>query len=94
MTRTIRALAGGAALALFSAVSPMPAIAQARGRRRHSPRRRRAARPTPPLIMTTDAWEDGGVIPNKYTMAGRHGGGVARAEMVASARRARRASCC
>ena len=23
----------------------------------------------PPLIMTTDAWEDGGVIPNKYTGA-------------------------
>jgi len=23
----------------------------------------------PPLIMTTTAWEDGGVIPNKYTMA-------------------------
>src|SRR6202521_2308076 len=24
---------------------------------------------TPPLIMTTTAWEDGGIIPNKYTMA-------------------------
>jgi len=24
---------------------------------------------TPPLIMTTSAWEDGGVIPDKYTMA-------------------------
>jgi Raf kinase inhibitor-like YbhB/YbcL family protein len=24
---------------------------------------------TPPLIMTTTAWEDGGVIPEKYTMA-------------------------
>jgi Raf kinase inhibitor-like YbhB/YbcL family protein len=24
---------------------------------------------TPPLIMTTTAWEDGGVIPNKFTMA-------------------------
>lgn len=24
---------------------------------------------TPPLIMTTPAWEDGGIIPNKYTMA-------------------------
>ena len=23
----------------------------------------------PPLIMTTTAWEDGGVIPNRYTMA-------------------------
>ena len=24
---------------------------------------------TPPLLMTTTAWEDGGVIPNKYTQA-------------------------
>src|SRR5205809_4213806 len=24
---------------------------------------------TPPLLMTTTAWEDGGVIPDKYTMA-------------------------
>jgi Raf kinase inhibitor-like YbhB/YbcL family protein len=24
---------------------------------------------TPPLLMTSTAWEDGGVIPNKYTMA-------------------------
>jgi hypothetical protein len=24
---------------------------------------------TPPLIMTTAAWEDGGVIPDKYTQA-------------------------
>ena len=28
-----------------------------------------AAPATPPLIMTSPAWEDGGVIPNKYTMA-------------------------
>jgi Raf kinase inhibitor-like YbhB/YbcL family protein len=25
---------------------------------------------TPPLLMTTTAWEDGGVIPDKYTQAG------------------------
>src|SRR6476646_2052123 len=25
---------------------------------------------TPPLIMTSTAWEDGGVIPDKYTQAG------------------------
>ena len=24
---------------------------------------------TPPLIMTSTAWEDGGVIPDKYTQA-------------------------
>ncbi len=30
----------------------------------------------PPLIMTTTAWEDGGVIPNKYTMAAEGGAAV------------------
>ena len=28
---------------------------------------------TPPLIMTSTAWEDGGVIPNKFTQAARRG---------------------
>jgi Raf kinase inhibitor-like YbhB/YbcL family protein len=28
---------------------------------------------TPPLIMTSSAWEDGGVIPNKYTQAAEGG---------------------
>src|SRR5690349_5576055 len=36
-----------------------PAGAQARGR----------GPATPPLIMTSTAWEDGGVIPDKYTQA-------------------------
>ena len=71
MTTTIRTLAGGAALALISAVTLVPVIAQT------PPAGAPAAQPpaggrgpaNPPLIMTTDAWEDSGVIPNKYTMA-------------------------
>ena len=31
---------------------------------------------TPPLIMTSPAWEDGGVIPNKYTQAAEGGAAV------------------
>jgi Raf kinase inhibitor-like YbhB/YbcL family protein len=39
-----------------------PAGAQGRAAGRGGPA-------TPPLIMTTTAWEDGGVIPDKFTMA-------------------------
>ena len=74
MSRTLRAAAVGAAVALFSAVSfasavaqtsqtPAPAAGQARGAGG------RGGPAVPPLIMTTTAWEDGGVIPDKYTMA-------------------------
>ena len=66
MTRTMRTLAGGAALALISAVSLVPVIAQTPAAQPPAGGRGPA---NPPLIMTTDAWEDGGVIPNKYTMA-------------------------
>src|SRR5690348_15332615 len=38
---------------------------------------------TPPLIMTSTAWEDGGVIPDKYTQAA--GPTAPRAQMVAGA---------
>ena len=31
---------------------------------------------TPPLVMTSTAWEDGGVIPNKYTQAAEGGAAV------------------
>ena len=31
---------------------------------------------TPPLLMTSSAWEDGGVIPNKYTQAAEGGAAV------------------
>ena len=42
--------------------TPTPAGAQGRAGGRGGPA-------APPLIMTTTAWEDGGVIPDKYTMA-------------------------
>ncbi len=48
----------GAAVALLT-VSAGPILAQGRGR----------GPAVPPLLMTTTAFEDGGVIPNKYTQA-------------------------
>jgi Raf kinase inhibitor-like YbhB/YbcL family protein len=50
-----------AAISASSAQQP-PAGGAAQGRGGRGPA-------TPPLIMTTTAWEDGGVIPDKYTMA-------------------------
>jgi Raf kinase inhibitor-like YbhB/YbcL family protein len=55
MTATLTA---ATSLALL-AQAPPPGGGQGRGR---GPQ-------TPPLIMTTTAWEDGGVIPDKYTAA-------------------------
>ena len=49
----------GTAIAAVSAQQP-PAGGRGTGAR---------VPPAPPLIMTTTAWEDGGVIPDKYTMA-------------------------
>ena len=74
MSRTLRGAAVGAAVALLSVVSfasavaqtsqtPAPTAGQARGAGG------RGGPAVPPLIMTTTAWEDGGVIPDKYTMA-------------------------
>src|SRR5689334_23799665 len=63
MTR--RAVSLAAALAAFGLVSVAaqqpPAGAPGRGGGRGPA--------TPPLIMTSSAWEDGGVIPDKYTQA-------------------------
>jgi len=72
MTRSMRSTTGFLAAALLAAgvaaigaqapQTPAPAGGQGRaggGR----------GTPVPPLIMTTTAWEDGGVIPDKYTMA-------------------------
>ena len=61
MTRAIRI---GATVALLAAAGLMaqPLLAQRAGARAGGPR-------TPPLLLTTSAWEDGGVIPDKYTMA-------------------------
>ena len=56
----VRSMTGLAAVVVLVApLAVQAAGGQGRGR---GPR-------TPPLIMTTTAWEDGGVIPNKYTMA-------------------------
>jgi len=57
---TTAALTVAASLALL-AQGPPPGGGQGRGAGR-GPQ-------TPPLIMTTTAWEDGGVIPDKYTQA-------------------------
>jgi Raf kinase inhibitor-like YbhB/YbcL family protein len=54
-----------AGLASAIAQTPPPAPAGAQGRGAGG----RGGPATPPLIMTTTAWEDGGVIPEKYTMA-------------------------
>src|SRR5438309_7236990 len=61
MTRHIAGKAAGllAVGVLFFGLAPA-AAQQAAGR----------GPATPPLIMTTTAWEDGGVIPDKYTQAG------------------------
>ncbi len=54
-------LAAGVALAQERQGGPAGAAGQGRGGGR-GPQ-------TPPLLMTTTAWEDGGVIPDKYTQA-------------------------
>ena len=63
-TKMTRAIRIGATAALLAAAGLMaqPLLAQRAGPRAGGPR-------TPPLLMTTTAWDDGGVIPNKYTMA-------------------------
>ncbi len=47
-----------------------------------APGEKPAARPAPGpgLTLTTTAFEDGGIIPNKYTMR-RSGGGLAEADL-------------
>ena len=62
MTPTMRSII--AAMALSAAAAP--ALAQTPAAQPPAGGRGPA---NPPLIMTTDAWEDGGVIPNKYTGA-------------------------
>src|SRR3954467_6494537 len=72
MTTSMRSTGFLAAALLAPAVAPIgaqapqtPAPAGAQGRAGAAGR----GPATPPLIMTTTAWEDGGVIPDKYTMA-------------------------
>jgi Raf kinase inhibitor-like YbhB/YbcL family protein len=67
MTKTwIDRLAGIVALSALALATAAPAAAQTPAAQPPAGGRGPA---NPPLIMTTTAWEDGGVIPNKYTMA-------------------------
>lgn len=65
MTKTMRVKTSGLAAAIVVAGAAM-AAAQTPAPQPPAGGRGPA---NPPLIMTTDAWEDGGVIPNKYTGA-------------------------
>ena len=68
MTRRVRSLAGIVAMTALLAAGAAALVAQAPqgpppgGGRGRGPQ-------TPPLLMTTTAFEDGGVIPDKYTQA-------------------------
>jgi Raf kinase inhibitor-like YbhB/YbcL family protein len=55
-------IAGAAVIGAQAPQTPAPAGGQGRAGGGRGPA-------VPPLIMTTTAWEDGGVIPDKYTMA-------------------------
>ena len=71
MTRSMRSTTGFLAAALLAAGvasigAQAPQTPPAGGQGRAGGGRGPAV---PPLIMTTSAWEDGGVIPDKYTMA-------------------------
>ena len=66
MTRIMRSMIG--AVAVISCTTAGLAAAMAQTPAAQPPAGGRGPA-NPPLIMTTDAWEDGGVIPNKYTGA-------------------------
>ena len=66
MTKTMRSMAAFAAAAALTTAAAAGIRAQTPAPQPPAGGRGPA---NPPLIMTTDAWEDGGVIPNKYTMA-------------------------
>ncbi len=75
MRRNVRrSVTGLLAAAALWATSSVPAFAQAPGggAAAGGGQARGGGRgpATPPLIMTSTAWEDGGVIPDKYTQAG------------------------
>ena len=61
LTHTIAVLLCASTVA-FTSAQPPPASAGQRGAGGRGPA-------SPPLIMTSSAWEDGGVIPDKYTQA-------------------------
>jgi Raf kinase inhibitor-like YbhB/YbcL family protein len=66
MTKTMRSMIGAVAFTACATAGLAPATAQTPAPQ-PPPGGRGPA--NPPLIMTSTAWEDGGVIPNKYTQA-------------------------
>jgi Raf kinase inhibitor-like YbhB/YbcL family protein len=66
-----RSFAGWVAAAVLSVAGVMPVVAQTPQTPPPGGQGRAGGRgpATPPLMMTTTAWEDGGVIPDKYTQA-------------------------
>jgi len=72
MLRRVRIRTGHLAAAAFVVATAMSALAQT-AQQPPAPGQRGAGGgrgpATPPLLMTTTAWEDGGVIPDKYTQA-------------------------
>jgi Raf kinase inhibitor-like YbhB/YbcL family protein len=66
------AILSAAAFTSSLAQTPQPPAGGAQGRGAGGGR----GPAVPPLIMTTTAWEDGGVIPNKYTGAAEGGAAV------------------
>jgi Raf kinase inhibitor-like YbhB/YbcL family protein len=67
-TKFLRVLTVLVVLAALAMVWSAPGIAQGGGQGGGQGRGRGPQ--TPPLIMTSPAWEDGGVIPDKYTQKG------------------------
>jgi Raf kinase inhibitor-like YbhB/YbcL family protein len=67
---TVRQVAVHAVAAAVVAMGVAPVMAQGR---QGAPGGRGRGPQTPPLIMTSTAWEDGGVIPNKFTQAAENG---------------------
>jgi Raf kinase inhibitor-like YbhB/YbcL family protein len=67
-SNVMRSVKGLLAVATLWAMGSASAIAQAPGGGGQARGGGRGPA-TPPLIMTSTAWEDGGVIPDKYTMA-------------------------
>ncbi len=71
----VRSTAGWVRAVAFATAALMPVVASAQGAGGGAQGRGgagaggRGGAPTPPLIMTSTAWEDGGVIPDKYTQA-------------------------
>lgn len=65
MKHIARTIAGAVAAALIAAPGVVTLVAQAPPA--GAPQGRAGGAPNPPLLMTTTAFQDGGVIPDKYT---------------------------